>query len=122
MYCPLHSPWPFFSIRPAHASYSTNALLHAVDLEHFSSMAIFGSTGSSSSSTSAGTIVRWSDIAKSWIAKSWAALRVSRRPRARRRGQQLRRDQGGSKFAFFLGAPRKLGAAQKAFAGAIIAL
>ena len=64
MYCPLHSPWPFFSIRPAHASYSTNALLHAVDLEHFSSMAIFGSTGSSSSSTSAGTIVRWSDIGR----------------------------------------------------------
>lgn len=62
MYCPLHSPWPFFSIRPAHASYSTNALEHAVDLLHFSSMAIFGSTGSSSSSTSAGTIVRWSDI------------------------------------------------------------
>ena len=76
MYCPLHSPWPFFSIRPAHASYSTNALEHAVDLLHFSSMAIFGSTGSSSSSTSAGTMVRWSDIAKSWIAKSWAALRV----------------------------------------------
>ena len=64
MYCPLHSPWPFFSIRSAHASYSTNALLHAVVLEHFSSMAIFGSTGASSSSTSAGTIVRWSDIAQ----------------------------------------------------------
>ena len=64
MYCPLHSPWPFFSIRSAHASYSTNALLHAVVLEHFSSIAIFGSTGSSSSSTSAGTIVRWSDIGR----------------------------------------------------------
>ena len=63
MYCPLHSPWPFFSIRSAHASYSTNAFEQAVVLEHFSSIAIFGSTGSSSSSTSAGTIVRWSDIA-----------------------------------------------------------
>ena len=71
MYCPLHSPWPFFSIRSAHASYSTNAFEHAVVLEHFSSMAIFGSTGSSSSSTSAGTIVRWSDIAQVLIGNSW---------------------------------------------------
>ena len=102
MYCPLHSPWPFFSIRSAHASYSTNALLHAVVLEHFSSIAIFGSTGSSSSSTSAGTIVRWSDIAS----EASRAAQMS----------------SPNLSLFSATKQQQVGAAQKAFCAAIIAL
>ena len=49
LYWPVHWPYPFFSIRSAHASYSTKSFAHAMVFLHFSSYFSLGSATSSSS-------------------------------------------------------------------------